>query len=66
MRKPKYKKNWSTSSANEFGKLANGVGEHIKNPINTIVFIRRNGIPHNRRKDVTYGKFVCSVRTEKK
>ena len=25
MRDPKYKKNWSTSSANEFGRLANGV-----------------------------------------
>ena len=30
MRNPKYKKNWSTSSANEFGRLANGVVGLIK------------------------------------
>ena len=29
---PKYKKDWSTSSANEFGRLANGVGGRIKIP----------------------------------
>ena len=27
---PKYKKNWIISSANEFGRIANGVGGHIK------------------------------------
>ena len=31
MRDPKYKKKWSTSSANEFGRLANGVGRRTKN-----------------------------------
>ena len=66
MRKPKFKNNWSTSSANEFGRLANGVGGRIKNPTNTILFIIRNDIPHNLRKDVTYGQFICSVRPEKK
>ena len=65
MRDPKYKKNWSTSSANEFGRLANGVGGRIKNPTNTIKFIRRKDIPGSRRKDVTYGSFVCNVRNEK-
>ena len=30
MRNPKFKTNWSTSSANEFGRLANGVGGRIK------------------------------------
>ena len=58
MRDPKYKKNWSTSSANEFGRLANGVEGCIKNPTNTIRFIRRKDIPGSRRKDVTYGYFV--------
>ena len=58
MRDPKYKKNWSTSSANEFGRLANGVGGRIKNPTNTINFIRRKYIPEFRRKDVNYGSFV--------
>ena len=66
MRNPKFKNNWSTSSKNEFGRLANGVGGRIKNPTNTIEFITRNDIPHNRRKYVTYGQFVCSVRREGK
>ena len=50
MRNPKYKKKWSTSSENEFGRLENGVGVRIKNPTNTIKFIRRKGIPQNQRK----------------
>ena len=62
---PKYKKNWSTSSENEFGRLSNGVGGRIKNPTNTIKFIRKKDIPIARRKDVTYGSFVCNVRNEK-
>ncbi len=66
LRSAKYKKQWSISSANEFGWLANGVGNRIKNPTNTIQFIRKKDIPHERRKDVTYGSFVCSVGPEKK
>ena len=62
MQDPKYKKNWSTSSANEFGRLANGVEGCIKNPTNTIRFIRRKDIPRSIRKDITYGSFVCNVR----
>jgi hypothetical protein len=62
---PKYKKEWSLSSANEFGRLAQGVGGRIKNPTNTIRFIHENEIPKERRKDVTYGSFVCTVRPEK-
>ena len=42
MRNPRIIKNWSTSSANEFGRLANGVGGRIKNPTNTITCITRN------------------------
>ena len=33
---------------------------------NTIQFIRKRDVPRDRRKDVTYGSFVCSVRPEKK
>ena len=65
MQNPKYKKNWSTFSANEFGHLANGVKGRIKNTTNTIRFIRRKDIPGYRRKGVTYGSFVCNVRNEK-
>ena len=65
MRDPKYKKNCSTSSENEFGRLTNGVGGRIKNPTNTIKFIIRKDIPGSRRKYVTYGSFNCNVRNEK-
>ena len=60
-----YKATWSLSSANEFGRLANGIGGRTKNPTKTIRFIRRNDVPKERRKDVTYGQFVCTVRPEK-
>ena len=63
---PNIKKQWSISSANEFGWLANGIGNRIKNPTNTIQFIRKRDIPQDCRKDVTYGSFVCSVQPEKK
>ena len=65
MRHPDYKGPWSLSSANEFGRLANGVGGRIKGT-NTIRFIRKDEVPVGRRKDVTYGQFVCTVRPEKK
>ena len=39
MRHPDYKGPWSLLSANKFGRLANGVGGHIKGT-NTIKFIR--------------------------
>ena len=39
--------------------------ERIKNPTNTIWFIKRGDIPRERRKDVTYGSFVCNVQPEK-
>jgi hypothetical protein len=61
----KYSKEWSISFANEFGRLAQGVGGRIKNPTNIIRFIREDEIPKERRKDVTYGSFVCTVRPEK-
>ena len=47
MRNPKYENNWSTSSANGLGRLANGVGGCIKNLTNTIAFIKITEIPHN-------------------
>jgi len=66
LRSAKYKKQWSISSANEFGWLANGVGNRIKNPTNTIQFIRKKDIPQDRRKYIVYGSFQCNVRPEKK
>ncbi len=65
MNNPKHKKTWSLSATNEFGRLANGIGGHIKNPINTIKFISQHEVPADCRKDVTYEQFVCLVRPKK-
>ncbi len=65
MRSTKYRKAWSLSSANKFGRLANGIGGRIKNPTNTIEFICQHEVPTEQMKDVTYGQFVCTVRLEK-
>ena len=65
LRHPKYRDQWKVSSANEFGRLANGVGGRIKKPTNTIRFVREQDVPTDRRKDITYGSFTCSVRPEK-
>jgi hypothetical protein len=63
---PKYKKQWSISSANEFGRLAQGVGGRIKGT-NTIYFIHKHEIPKERQKDITYGrrKFPLHGQTRK-
>ncbi len=65
MQSQKHKETWSKSSANEFGRLANGVGGCVKGT-NTIKFVHRRNVPSKRMKDVTYGKFVCMIRPEKK
>jgi hypothetical protein len=65
LRHPDYQETWTKSSANEFGRLANGVGGRVKGT-NTIKFIRKKDIPRDRMKDITYGQFVCTVPPEKK
>eukprot|EP00804_Cyclotella_cryptica_P019044 CCRYP_014460-RA/>CCRYP_014460-RA protein AED:0.28 eAED:0.28 QI:0/0/0/1/1/1/3/0/673 len=60
-----YHNNWTKSSANKFGCLANSVGGRVKGT-NTIRFIRKRDIPKDRLKDVTYGQFVCNIQPEKK
>lgn len=62
---PRYRKERGISSANKFGRLANGVGGRIKKPTNTIRFIYEKEIPKLWKKDVTYGSFLCTVRPEK-
>ena len=64
MNHPNHKKGWRISYANDFGRLENGVGRRI-NGTNTIQFIRAADVPSDRRQDITYGKFVCSVRPNK-
>ncbi len=57
MQSRKHKEIWSKSSANKFGRLANGVGGRMKGT-NTIKFINKRDIPSKQMKHVTYGKFV--------
>ena len=64
LRDPKQKEIWTKAGANEFGRLAQGVGGRIDGT-NTIYFIHKHDIPQDRLKDVTYIKFVVSVCTEK-
>ncbi len=61
---PKYKEVWSHSSANEIGQLAQGIGTRIKGT-NTIFFVTHQDVPVKRRKDITYGKFVCEYKPNK-
>ena len=61
----KYKAVWNPSAANEFGRLAQGIGGRVKGT-DTVRFIHKHEVPADRFKDVTYIKFVCKVRTEKK
>jgi len=61
---PNTKEIWTKAGANEFGRLAQGVGGQIDGT-NTIFFVHKHKIPQDRLKDVTYIKFVASVRTEK-
>jgi hypothetical protein len=61
---PKHKATWSHSVANEFGRLANGVGGCIKGT-NTIIFIMKDQVPADRRKDVTHGSYTCNYKHNK-
>jgi len=61
---PKYQEVWLHSSANEFGRLAQGVGGRIKGT-DTIFFIYKTQVPPDRWKDVTYAKFVCELKPNK-
>jgi hypothetical protein len=53
------------SSANEFGRLAQGVGGQIQGT-NTIFFIHKNQILGDRWKDIKYAKFVCELKPNKR
>jgi hypothetical protein len=56
---------WAHSFANELGRLAQGIGNREKGT-NTICFIPHSQIPHNRCKDVTYGRICVDHRPQKK
>ena len=56
------RKTWQLSSANEFGRLAQGVGGRITGT-ETIRFIHHHEMPPTRRP--TYACFVCEIRPQK-
>ena len=62
---PRFKEVWNRFAADKFGRLAQGIDGWIKGTY-TIRFIHKHQIPQDRLKDVTYIKFVCTIRTEKK
>ena len=59
---PFYKDEWLISSANELGRLAQGLKRSI-NVTDTVFFITKQQVPKNRT--VTYTRIVCSVCPEK-
>ena len=63
MKKDKYRDIWSTSLANELGRLAQVI-LNVKGT-NTIFFISKSEIPKDRLKDVTYGRIVVAYKPHK-
>jgi hypothetical protein len=62
---PQMKAVWAHLHGNKLGQLAHGMpGQNTGT--NTIAFIRRNQVPRNRTKDVTYGLITCLIQPEKK
>ena len=55
---------WNTKSANEFGRLAQGIGGRVKGT-DTIFFMHKRQVPRDCIKDVTYIKFVCELKLNK-
>jgi hypothetical protein len=53
---------WNKVAANEFGRLAQGVGGRIEGS-NTIFFIPRKAV--HKGKVITYGRFVVDIRPNK-
>jgi hypothetical protein len=58
----RYKKRWMRSTANEIGRLAQGLKCEVKGT-NTISFIKREDVPAGRK--ATYGSFVVDIKTHK-
>ena len=61
---PKYKDLWGKSYVTELGHLAQGIPG--KSPgTNTIMFIGRDDVPIDRRRDITYSRVCVNYRPEK-
>ena len=59
-----HKELWTTSYANELGRLTQGIRDIPGT--NTMFFIHKDEIPQDRRKDITYGRIVVTLRPQKK
>ncbi len=60
----KTRSTWTHSYGNEIGRLAQGMpGQNTGT--NTIFFIKKNQVPRERAKDVTYGLITTLIRPEK-
>ena len=53
-----YPVKWETSFSNDIGRLAQGVGNHMKNGNENIFLITRNQVP-NEKKNI-YANTVCN------
>jgi hypothetical protein len=63
MKDPALKPIWIKSMANEFGRLAQGVGTRMPTGSGTIHFITPDQIP--KGKFATYARIVCDIRPQK-
>ena len=64
MKRPKHRPIWGHSFGNEVGRLAQGMPGRVEGS-DTIFFIRKSDIPHDRRRDTTYSRIVCDFRPNK-
>jgi hypothetical protein len=55
---------WQHSYGNKIERLAQEMPGHNIST-NTIVFIKKNQVPQNRAKDMTYGLITCLINPEK-
>ena len=65
MKSPKHGEMWSKSSANEFGRLTQGLKDGRVKGTDTMRYIMKAQIPQDRRKDITYASFTCDYRPNK-
>ena len=63
IKNPKTKIFWTQIMANEFGRLAKGVKTIIKTGTETIEFIKKPQVTHD--KTVTYAQVVAELRPQK-
>eukprot|EP00957_Ditylum_brightwellii_P049207 3733542-Ditylum_brightwellii.AAC.1 len=55
---------WKHPFSNEIGRLAQGLKRGI-NGTGTILFVRHDDIPDDRKRDATHGRIVCDYRPQK-